>query len=231
MGDILDLAERYKNNGADELVFYDITASPDGRTVDRSWINSVASILNIPFCVAGGIRSIHDAENILNMGADKISINTPALTNPDLIDKLVNRFGSQCIVIGMDTLLNNGDYYVHKYTGNPELSKSSERKTIDWVEEVQKRGAGEIVLNCMNKDGVQKGYDISQLKKIRKICKVPLIASGGAGNEDHFVKVFNEANVDGALAASIFHSGAITIDKLKKYLLNKGINIRPPKGE
>ena len=207
MGDILDLAERYKNNGADELVFYDITASPDGRTVDRSWINSVASILNIPFCVAGGIRSIHDAENILNMGADKISIN------------------------GIDTLLNNGDYYVHKYTGNPELSKSSERKTIDWVEEVQKRGAGEIVLNCMNKDGVQKGYDISQLKKIRKICKVPLIASGGAGNEDHFVKVFNEANVDGALAASIFHSGAITIDKLKKYLLNKGINIRPPKGE
>jgi|TARA_B100001250_G_scaffold63830_1_gene50245 cyclase len=229
MGDILDLAERYKDNGADELVFYDITASPDGRVVDRSWVNSVASILNIPFCVAGGIKSIDDAENILNMGADKISINTPALINPNLIDELVNRFGSQCVVIGIDTLLNNGNYYVHKYTGNPDLSKSSDRKTIDWVREVQNRGAGEIVLNCMNQDGVRQGYDITQLKKIRKICKVPLIASGGAGNQDHFVKVFNDANVDGALAASIFHSGEITIDKLKQYLLKKGINIRPTK--
>ena len=229
MGDILDLAERYKDNGADELVFYDITASPDGRVVDRSWVNSVASILNIPFCVAGGIKSIDDAENILNMGADKISINTPALINPSLIDELVNRFGSQCVVIGIDTLLNNGNYYVHKYTGNPDLSKSSDRKTIDWVREVQNRGAGEIVLNCMNQDGVRQGYDITQLKKIRKICKVPLIASGGAGNQDHFVKVFNDANVDGALAASIFHSGEITIDELKQYLLKKGINIRPTK--
>ncbi len=231
MGDILNLAARYKNEGADELVFYDITASPDKRVVDRTWVNAVASILNIPFCVAGGIRSIDDAEEILNRGADKISINTPALINPDLINILADRFGSQCVVIGIDSLLINNEYYVYKYTGNTKLSSSSNRKTKDWAKEVQKRGAGEIVLNCMNKDGVQEGYDISQLQKIRKLCKVPLIASGGAGKLSHFDEVFNQANVDGALAASIFHSGKIPINDLKKYLISQKINVRPVKGE
>ena len=228
MGDILELAARYRDEGADEVVFYDITASPDGRTVDRSWINRVASMLDIPFCVAGGIRSIADAETVLNFGADKISINSPALERPDLIDELVQRFGSQCVVLGIDTLERDGDYHVYQYTGDPSRSRSSERRTLDWVHEVQERGAGEIVLNCMNRDGVRKGYDTAQLKRVRAITRVPLVASGGAGTPEHFRDVFGIANVDAALAASVFHSAAIAIPELKRYLLAAGIQIRPP---
>jgi cyclase len=228
MGDILTLAARYRDEGADELVFYDITASPDGRTVDRSWVNRVASVLDIPFCVAGGIRSIADAETVLNFGADKVSINSPALERPDLIDELVQRFGSQCIVIGIDTLELDGDYHVYQYTGDPNRSRSSERRTLDWVREVQERGGGEIVLNCMNRDGVRKGYDTAQLAKVRASTRVPLIASGGAGAPEHFRDVFTIANVDGALAASVFHSAAIAIPELKRYLLASGIAMRPP---
>jgi cyclase len=228
MGDILELAARYRDEGADEVVFYDITASPDGRTVDRSWVNRVASVLDIPFSVAGGIRSVADAEEVLNFGADKISVNSPALERPDLIDELVQRFGSQCVVIGIDTLERDGDYHVYQYTGDPSRSRSSERRTLDWVLEVQRRGAGEIVLNCMNRDGVRKGYDTTQLAKVRAITRVPLIASGGAGAPEHFRDVFAIANVDGALAASVFHSAAIAIPDLKRYLLDAGITVRPP---
>jgi cyclase len=228
MGDILELAARYRNEGADEVVFYDITASPDGRTVDRSWVNRVASVLDIPFSVAGGIRSVPDAEEVLNFGADKISVNSPALERPDLIDELVRRFGSQCVVIGIDTLERDGDYHVYQYTGDPSRSRSSERRTLDWVREVQQRGAGEIVLNCMNRDGVRKGYDTTQLAKVRAITRVPLIASGGAGAPEHFRDVFQIANVDGALAASVFHSAAIAIPDLKRYLLDARIAVRPP---
>jgi imidazole glycerol-phosphate synthase subunit HisF len=228
MGDILELAARYRDEGADELVFYDITASPDGRTVDRSWVNRVASVLDIPFCVAGGLRSIADAETVLNFGADKISINSPALERPDLIDELVGRFGSQCVVIGIDTLERDGDYHVYQYTGDPNRSRPSERRTFDWVREVQERGAGEIVLNCMNRDGVRKGYDTAQLARVRAITGVPLIASGGAGALEHFRDVFAIADVDGALAASVFHSAAIAIPELKRYLLAAGLRMRPP---
>ncbi|HEX6999992.1 MAG TPA: imidazole glycerol phosphate synthase subunit HisF [Gammaproteobacteria bacterium] len=227
VGDIMDLARRYRDEGADELVFYDITASPHGRTVDRSWVNRVASVLDIPFCVAGGIRSIADAESVLNLGADKISINSPALENPDLIDALVRRFGSQCVVIGIDTLERDGDYHVYQYTGDPERTRASERRTLDWVREVQERGAGEIVLNCMNQDGVRKGYDVAQLGRVREITRVPLIASGGAGTMPHFREVFEKARVDGALAASVFHTAAIAIPDLKAYLADAGIAIRP----
>jgi cyclase len=164
MGDILELAERYRDEGADELVFYDITASPDGRTVDRSWVNRVAAVLDIPFCVAGGIRSVADAETILNFGAEKISVNTPALEDPDLIDQLVRRFGSQCVVIGVDSLERDGAYHVYQNTGDPDRTRAAERLTLDWLREVQRRGAGEVVLNCMNQDGVRNGYDIEQLK-------------------------------------------------------------------
>jgi cyclase len=228
MGDILELAARYRDEGADEVVFYDITASPDQRTVDRSWVNRVASVLDIPFCVAGGIRSVADAESVLNFGADKISINSPALERPALIDELVRRFGSQCVVIGIDTLERDGDYHVYQYTGDPSRSRSSERRTLDWVREVQERGAGEIVLNCMNRDGVRRGYDTAQLKKVRARTRVPLIASGGAGASEHFRDVFTIADVDGALAASVFHSAAIAIPDLKRYLLGAGIRMRPP---
>lgn len=226
MGDILDLAARYKEEGADELVFYDITASPDGRSVDRRWINQVASVLDIPFCVAGGIRSITDAEEVLNYGADKVSINTPALTNPDLIGELAARFGSQCVVIGIDSREENGDYRVYQFTGDPDKTRHSGRSTVDWTHEVQERGAGEIVLNCMNQDGVRQGYDLSQLALVREHCRVPLIASGGAGTTQHFADVFQKARVDGALAASVFHSAAINIGDLKRFLREQAIEVR-----
>lgn len=227
VGDIVPLAERYGQDGADELVFYDITASPDGRTVDRGWVNRVAEVLDIPFCVAGGIRSVTDAEDILNRGADKISVNSPALENPDLINELVARFGRQCIVIGIDTKTQNGDWSVHQYTGDPEKMQEAQRRTADWLVEVQERGAGEIVLNCMNQDGVRTGYDIEQLSVMRKLCRVPLIASGGAGKAEDFGDVFDQANVDGALAASIFHSGELPVPVLKSYLIDAGYAIRP----
>jgi len=231
VGDILDLAQRYRDEGADELVFYDITASPDGRTVDRSWVNKVAEILDIPFCVAGGIKSLADAEEILNYGADKISVNSPALARPDLINELVKRFGSQCVVIGIDSREEddaNGEssYRVYQYTGDPDKTKHSGRLTADWAKEVQERGAGEIVLNCMNQDGVRKGYDIKQLSAIRAACDVPLIASGGAGAMEHFADVFKTAHVDGGLAASVFHKSVIAIADLKDYLINEGVEIR-----
>jgi len=231
MGDIIELATRYRDEGADELVFYDITASPQGRTVDRGWVNRVAAVLDIPFCVAGGIRTLADAESVLNRGADKISVNSPALEDPSLIDTLAKRFGSQCVVIGIDSLATNGHYEVHQYTGDPERSRASSRSTLDWVKEVQERGAGEIVLNCMNQDGVRRGYDIVQLAAVRTLCRVPLIASGGAGDISHFKDVFVQARVDGALAASVFHSAAISIRDLKRYLAEVGIPIRPsPQG-
>jgi len=227
VGDILALARRYRDEGADELVFYDITASPDGRTVDRSWVNRVAEVLDIPFCVAGGIRSVADAESVLNLGADKISINSPALERPALIDELVRRFGSQCVVIGIDSLERDGDYHVYQYTGDPSRTQAAQRKTLEWVREVEHRGAGEIVLNCMNQDGVRKGYDVVQLSAVRAATQVPLIASGGAGAMEHFKQVFEVAHVDGALAASVFHTAAIEIGELKRYLASAGIAIRP----
>ncbi len=226
VGDILALAQRYVDEGADELVFYDITASPDGRSVDRGWINRVAEILNIPFSVAGGIRSVAEAEEILNYGADKISVNTPALANPGLIDELARRFGTQCVVIGVDSRQESGGYRVYQYTGDPDKTREAGRETVQWVREVQERGAGEIVLNCMNQDGVRQGYDAEQLRLVRQACNVPLIASGGAGAMEHFADVFNLARVDGALAASVFHKAIIEIGDLKAYLRERGVEVR-----
>ncbi len=163
VGDILELAARYCEEGADELVFYDITASPDERSVDRSWVSRVARVLDIPFCVAGGIKSVASAEDVLNKGADKISINSPALADPGLITDLAKRFGSQCVVIGVDSREERDDYFVYQYTGDPDKTTAAEKRTVDWVREVQDRGAGEIVLNCMNQDGVRQGYDCGQL--------------------------------------------------------------------
>jgi len=226
VGGILELAQRYCDAGADELVFYDITASPEGRTVDRSWVSNVAELLNIPFSVAGGIRAISDAEDVLNRGADKISINSPALQRPGLVDELALRFGSQCVVIGIDSHEQDGAYSVYQNTGDADKVSASGRDTISWVKEVQERGAGEIVLNCMNQDGVRKGYDCRQLSLVRENCQIPLIASGGAGNIDHFAEVFLQADVDGALAASVFHKNLFSIEELKKTLQSRNIDIR-----
>jgi cyclase len=194
--------------------------------VDRSWVAGVASVLDIPFCVAGGIKSVADAEDVLNKGADKVSINSPAIENPGLIAKLARRFGSQCVVIGVDSREEQGNYFVYQYTGDPDKTKAAQRRTVDWVTEVQDRGAGEIVLNCMNQDGVRNGYDTDQLSTIRSQCTVPLIASGGAGEMQHFFDVFTAANVDGALAASVFHSAEINIGDLKHYLAEQKISVR-----
>ena len=226
VGDILEIAARYRDEGADELVFYDITASPDQRTVDRAWVNSVARLLDIPFCVAGGIKTLADAEDVLNKGADKISVNSPALADPELIGNLARRFGSQCVVIGIDSQSESDDWLVYQYTGDPDKTQSAQRRTLDWVREVQDRGAGEIVLNCMNQDGVRRGYACEPLAAVRAVCDVPLIASGGAGSREHFRDVFAAANVDGALAASVFHSAEIPIPDLKQYLVDQQVDIR-----
>jgi imidazole glycerol-phosphate synthase subunit HisF len=227
MGEIVDLALRYRDEGADELVFYDITASPEGRSVDRGWVERVARVIDIPFCVAGGIRSVDEARAVLHAGADKISVNSPALERPALIDELAAAFGVQCVVVGIDSLRDaDGAWRVRQYTGDPDKTQALPRKTLDWMIEAQQRGAGEIVLNCMGSDGVRQGYDLEQLSIARAICQVPLIASGGAGALEHFRDVFIEADVDGALAASVFHSGAIAIPALKHYLHGQGVAVR-----
>lgn len=228
IGDIVPLAEQYAKAGADELVFYDITASSDQRVVDKSWVSRIAQVIDIPFCVAGGIKSVEDAGRILEMGADKISINSPALTNPDLINELHDVYGQQCVVIGIDSFYNkdNGQYEVYKFTGDESRTQQTSWQTLDWIKEVQQRGAGEIVLNCMNQDGVRKGYDIDQLAAVRAVCDVPLIASGGAGEIAHFESVFKRADVDGALAASVFHKGIIDMQELKSFLSDAGIPMR-----
>ncbi len=226
IGDIVELAQYYCDQGADELVFYDITASSDGRVVDKSWIEKIAQKINIPFCVAGGIRSIAQAELILSSGADKISINSPALENPDLITQLARRFGSQCVVIGVDTKFDHGDYVVYQYTGDVVKTQKTLHKTRDWVQICADMGAGEIVLNCMNQDGMRQGYDIQQIAPICENISLPIIASGGAGSMADFVQLFTQTGATGALAASVFHKNTILIPELKIHLKNQGIAVR-----
>ncbi|QUJ68404.1 imidazole glycerol phosphate synthase subunit HisF [Photobacterium sp. GJ3] len=228
IGDIVPLAKRYAEEGADELVFYDITASSDGRVVDKSWVERVAEVIDIPFCVAGGIKSAEDAQQILQFGADKISINSPALADPDLITRLADKFGVQCIVVGIDSYFDaeTGQYQVYQFTGDETRTQVTQWETADWIQEVQRRGAGEIVLNMMNQDGVRQGYDLTQLNLVRDLCHVPLIASGGAGEMTHFADAFKIARVDGALAASVFHKQVINIGELKQYLKQQQVEIR-----
>lgn len=226
-GDIIRLALRYRDEGADELVFYDIAASPAGRRVDPAWVERVARVIDIPFCVAGGIRSVADARAVLNAGADKVSVNSPALERPALVRELAEAFGSQCVVVGIDSQQDaDGEWRVHQYTGDPARARAIPMRTLDWVAQVQALGAGEIVLNCMGADGVREGYDIAQLRAVRRVCAVPLVASGGAGALEHFRAVLREADVDAALAAGAFHSGAIRIPDLKRWLQEQGEVVR-----
>ncbi|MDA8613918.1 imidazole glycerol phosphate synthase subunit HisF [Gammaproteobacteria bacterium] len=226
VGSIVDLAKKYSNDGADELVFYDISASTKDTIVNKDWVSKIADVVNIPFCVAGGIKSLDDAKTILNLGADKISINTPALDNPQLIKSLSNEFGSQCIVIGMDIKLIEGQGYLFAKTGSEKTAYATNTTAIDWLAQVQDLGAGEVVINAMGQDGVKDGYDIELLKSLEERCFVPMIASGGAGGPKHFIDVFKETNVDGALAASIFHKNEFTVLEIKEALINANINIR-----
>ncbi len=227
MGDIVALATRYRDAGADELVFYDISASPQGRSVERGWVERIARIIDIPFCVAGGIRSVEDARAVLFAGADKVSINTPALERPPLIAELADAFGVQCVVVGIDSVREvDGQWRVRSHTGNPGAMRAPGKATLEWVREAQALGAGEIVLNCMDSDGVRNGYDIAQLTAVRGACAVPLVASGGAGTVQHFADVFQQADVDGALAASVLHTGTLEIPALKRFLRGQGIEVR-----
>lgn len=228
VGDILQLADAYSKAGADELVFYEITASVEKRLLDVSWVEQIARYINIPFCVAGGIKSVADAAKVLEMGADKISINSPAIARPELIKELHDEFGKQCVVVGIDSFYDkeSDQYLVYQLTGDPNAASQTRYKTEEWVKKVQDLGAGEIVLNCMNQDGVRRGYDNTQLSKIRAICDVPLIASGGAGQIQDFADVFTTSNVDGALAASVFHKGLIDINDLKTELKRQDIEVR-----
>ncbi|WP_394189680.1 imidazole glycerol phosphate synthase subunit HisF [Pseudoalteromonas atlantica] len=228
VGDILTLAQAYNEAGADELVFYEISASVEKRLLDVNWVESIARHIDIPFCVAGGIKSVADAARVLERGADKISINSPAIARPELIKELHDEFGKQCVVVGIDSFYDEvtGEYLVYQLTGDPNASSRTRYKTEEWVKRVQDLGAGEIVLNCMNQDGVRNGYDNQQLSQMRALCDIPLIASGGAGTMQDFVDVFQQSQVDGALAASVFHKNVINIGELKQYLINNQVAAR-----
>lgn len=227
MGAAVALASAYARAGADELVFYDIAASPEGRTLDFGWVAEIACELDIPFTVAGGIRTVAQAVACLEAGADKVSVNSPALARPALIDELARVCGSQCVVVGIDSREEGDSWVVHALTGDPDKARAAGRRTLDWAREAQERGAGEIVLNCMDQDGVRQGYDLRQLKAVRERLSVPLVASGGAGAAEHFRDAFQQADVSGALAASVFHKGTLTIPELKRRLAGWGVEVRP----
>jgi cyclase len=225
VGDIVEHALRYRDEGADELVFYDITASAEGRSLDPSWVRRIARVIDIPFAVAGGVRSRDQAAACLDAGADKVSINSPALERPALIGELARDFGSQCVVLGVDSFERDRDYFVKQYTGSEASTRDTGLRTLDWVREATGRGAGEIVLNCMRRDGVRTGYDLPHTKAVVDAVTVPVIASGGAGEPHHFREAF-EAGASGALAATVFHDRLIPIPDLKEYLVTCGIEMR-----
>jgi cyclase len=221
-GDPVELAWNYSRQGADELVFLDITATHERRKTMVELVKSVARQINIPFTIGGGINEIADADALLNAGADKISINSAAVRNPALIDELAKAFGVQFVVIAVDTRVNNGKNIVHLNGGRIP----TEKETLDWILEAESRGAGEILLTSMDHDGTKAGFDNGLLKKVNDAVNIPVIASGGAGSVQHFVDVFEQTNVDAALAASVFHYGEILIPDLKDILRGRNIEIR-----
>ena len=225
VGDIVDHALRYRDEGADELVFYDITASADGRSLDLSWVHRVSAVIDIPFAVAGGIGDVATAARCLSAGADKISVNSPALARPELISELAAAFGRQCVVLGIDSLASADGWRVKQFTGRPDATRDAGRDTLAWAREAVALGAGEIVLNCMDRDGVRNGYDIAQVGAAVAAVDVPVIASGGAGTMAHFAAAF-AAGASGALAASVFHDRRIAIADLKDFLANHDIEVR-----
>ena len=225
VGDIVEHALRYRDEGADELVFYDITASAEGRSLDPEWVRRIARVIDIPFAVAGGVRTRDQAAACLDSGADKVSINSPALERPGLIEELARDFGSQCVVLGVDSFEDGGDYFVKQYTGSEASTRDTGLRTLDWVREATGRGAGEIVLNCMRRDGVRTGYDLGHTEAVIAAVTVPVIASGGAGTPEHFRDAF-AAGASGALAATVFHDRLISIPDLKEYLGTCGIEMR-----
>ena len=222
-GDPLELAKKYSQEGADELIFLDISATNERRKTIANLVEKVAKNVFIPFTVGGGITSLEDIAQILQAGADKISINSAAVKNPDLINDCQQYFGSQCIVVAVDAKKIDNEYYVHINAGK----KNTGIKLSYWVQEIENRGAGEILLTSMDFDGTQKGFDIEMNSLVSNLVKIPVIASGGAGpHEEHFRDLFKKTNVDAALAASIFHYETLPIGKLKKKLNFWNIKVR-----
>lgn len=221
-GDPVELAASYAKRGADELVFLDITATNEVRKTRVTLVKAVASVLNIPFTIGGGISSIADADALLNAGADKISINSAAIKNPALIEQLAHKFGSQFVVVAIDTKKTGEKNNVFVNGGRIETVWETEQ----WVKEVENLGAGELLVTSMDHDGTKSGFDCNLLSKIDSIVNIPVIASGGAGTIDHFVDLFKHTNVDAALAASVFHFGEIDIRNLKNVLHQQNIPIR-----
>jgi len=221
-GDPVELAIEYAKQGADELVFLDITATNEKRKTLSELVTRIAKHINIPFTVGGGISSVEDVSILLNSGADKISVNTSAVKNPQLIKDLANQFGSQCVVLAIDTKFEDNDWYVYLNGGRVK----TELKTLDWAKQAVALGAGEILLTSMNNDGTKDGFAIDITKQISEAVNVPVIASGGAGNMQHFKEIFENGKADAALAASVFHYKEIAIPELKRFLKSNQIEIR-----
>ena len=218
-----ELGKFYSENGADELVFYDITASNEQRDISLAFVEKVAAQIDIPFCVGGGIRTIEDFQTVLDKGADKISISSAAVQNPKLIEDAAEKFGSKCVVLALDVKKNtNNIYKVYINGGRVE----TDLEAVSWAKEGVRLGAGELVINSIDEDGMKNGYDTQLLKMITDAVDVPVIASGGAGKKEHFYEAIRDANVDAVLAASVFHFGEIKIGELKDYLADKGVPVK-----
>ena len=222
-GDPVELGAKYSQAGADELVFLDITATHERRRTLADLARDIARHLNIPFTIGGGIRELRDVDVLLDAGADKVSINSAAVRRPELIDELAYAFGNQFVVVAVDARYTDGDWYVHLNGGRIR----TEHKLFDWVTEAQERGAGEILFTSMDHDGTKAGFANDALARMSYLLSIPVIASGGAGNKEHFAEVFTTGKADAGLAASIFHFGEVGIGDLKSYLAGKGIPVRP----
>ncbi len=221
-GDPVELAKKYVKDGADELVFLDITATLEGRKTLIELVEKLSVEINIPFTIGGGISSVQDVESLLKAGADKVSVNSAAVRRPELVREIAQQFGNQCVVVAIDTKNIEGEDYVFINGGKIQ----TEHKTLDWVKTVTDLGAGEILLTSMDFDGTKSGFDIRMLQNISAVCRLPIIASGGAGKMEDFTEAFTETNVTGALAASIFHFNEIKISDLKENLKQNKIAIR-----
>jgi imidazole glycerol-phosphate synthase subunit HisF len=221
-GDPIELAKRYVQDGADELVFLDITATIEKRKTLSELVSRIAKEINIPFTVGGGINSLEDAQAVIKSGADKVSINSSAVKNPKLITEIANEFGSQCVVVAIDIKFENGEWTVFVSGGKIPTGI----KTLDWAKQVEQLGAGEILLTSMNNDGTKNGFALDISNEVSCAVNIPVIASGGAGSKVHFKEVFEQTKVSAALAASIFHFGEIPIPQLKQYLKTENISIR-----